>query len=291
MWKKALGGPAGGAGSSTELSEALDPDSDASPFKGSYNPNFGNDGPGTDWSKEDPPAPVNVEDDEDQGVSERKPLTPNRPGDEGDDGDGGGKKYSKAQLRRDMALAKADASALPDARKSRKVQALMVLLMIAPGLDLLMFMPQQDTATEVVPAVERVAAHWGRIVATMLTFVISLWAWFVMRKWQQARPRYIQVRAGLGCDSAAAPPPPPPPPLPGPAATPPPPLPPSPARLAPLPPPSIQVASAMFALLPEFLAICIAARGGRPPPLQEETSALLVAFQGAARSYGRRSAA
>ena len=41
MWKKALGGPAGGAGSSTELSEAQDPDSDASPFKGSYNPNFG----------------------------------------------------------------------------------------------------------------------------------------------------------------------------------------------------------------------------------------------------------
>ena len=152
------------------------------------------------------------EDDEDMDAArERTPLTP-----QGDAGGGPKRRWSPMRRspitendRRMAELANVDASSLPDPRKSRKAKVLMVLLMIAPGLDLLMFVPQQDTSTLVTPAVERDMARIGRLGATTITFLIGAWAYFVMRKWHHAAARHIQV------------------------------------------------ASAMFALLPEFMAICI----------------------------------
>jgi hypothetical protein len=154
------------------------------------------------------PASIQVgEDGEDMDAArERTPLTP-----KGDAGDGAKRRWSPITRndRRTAEIASVDASSLPDPRKTRKAKVLMVLLMIAPGLDLLMFVPQQDTSSLVTPEVERSMARFGRLGATTITFVIGAWAYYVMRKWHHAAARHIQV------------------------------------------------ASAMFALLPEFMAICI----------------------------------
>ena len=40
---------------------------------------------------------------------------------------------------------------------------LMVLLMVAPGLDLLLFVPQEDTSSLVTPEEERSMAQVGRL--------------------------------------------------------------------------------------------------------------------------------
>ena len=153
------------------------------------------------------PASIQVgEDDEEDAARERAPLTP-----QGEAGGGPKRRWSPVTRndRRTAEIASVDASSLPDPRKTRKAKVLMVLLMIAPGLDLLMFVPQQDTSSLVTPEVERSMARFGRLGASTITFLIGAWAYFVMRKWHHAAARHIQV------------------------------------------------ASAMFALLPEFMAICI----------------------------------
>ena len=154
------------------------------------------------------PASIHVgEDDEDMDAArEQTPLTP-----QGDAGGGPKRRWSPVTRndRRTAEIAEVDASAVPDPRKTRKAKVLMVLLMVAPGLDLLLFVPQEDTSSLVTPEEERSMAQVGRLGATTITFLIGAWAYYVMRKWHHAAARHMQV------------------------------------------------ASAMFALLPEFMAICI----------------------------------
>ena len=167
------------------------------PHKGGgveMNPSFG----------QDAPDELEVEGDGgelEESVDERKPLTPNRPpystyaggeefeddstmtgsspvrsttrpgrgwrptsGEPGElsDPDAG---PSRDELRRQAAQAAADQGALvADPRKSKSAQVVLVLLMIAPGIDLLLFLPQPDTSSLVVAELERLAAQLGRMI-------------------------------------------------------------------------------------------------------------------------------
>ena len=183
------------------------------------NPNFG----------KDAPDEVQIDEDEVEETNERKPLTPNRPsfstynygaddgeGEEDEDAVPRAKSVNrwrattgeptegaqppaptKDELRREAALRMAEAAAAPDPRKSRQAQVLIVLLMVAPGIDLLVFLPQPDSSGVGVEEMERDLSWWGRTLATMTTVLIGLWLQFIARRWQRAQPKHVQMASAM----------------------------------------------------------------------------------------------
>ena len=184
------------------------------------NPSFGQDA-----------APVEIQIDEDEEPNERKPLTPNRPSfstynppEDEDEDEEEDRAFAlknaksanrwrqttgepeeaarpaaptKDELRREAAVKMAEAAAMPDPRKSRAAQVLIVLLMVAPGIDLLVFLPQPDSATAAVEDMEKDLSWLGRMFATITTVLIGTWLQFIARRWQKAQPKHVQMASAM----------------------------------------------------------------------------------------------
>ena len=132
---------------------------------------------------------------------ERTPLNSPDKLANGRGGSRGGSPSAQERARREVQLARNEATAVSEAadmRKSKFTSALLGLFCLDPLLDglLLLELASEDLDTVAVYGqTTRVLARIGQIVATIFTLLLGLYCFSVLRRWQLSAPRFAAAAA------------------------------------------------------------------------------------------------